>query len=187
MSYGYAEFQAAAQRTWNSSAALSTRAAEWAAVIAGVAADTRKHDKTIDVAPAALKIGLPQTPFTSEINLLINKGLGGNLLQSQMVSALGAVSATAEPPGEIRKATIFASAAPPVVGTVLTVSPGTWANATSFTYQWTRDGTNIAGATATTYTLVSADVGGHALAVVESGVNATGTSVGKPSRPIQVP
>ena len=105
-----------------------------------------------------------------------------------MVSALGAVSSTAEAPGEIRKSTkVWASASPPISGTVLTVAPGTWAGSpTSFTYQWTRDGANIAGATATTYTLASADVGGHAIRVVESGVNATGTSVGKPSNAIQV-
>ena len=43
MSVGYIEFQAEAQRIWNSFPLYATRAAEWAAVIAGVAADTRTN------------------------------------------------------------------------------------------------------------------------------------------------
>jgi hypothetical protein len=56
--------------------------------------------------------------------------------------------------------------APVVSGTAaegfqLTVSNGTWTGDTpiTFTYQWIRGASNIAGATANTYTLVSADVG----------------------------
>lgn len=46
-----------------------------------------------------------------------------------------------------------------LVGQVLTCNPGTWRGKTpiTFTYQWTRDGANISGATAQTYTLVTAD------------------------------
>jgi hypothetical protein len=48
-----------------------------------------------------------------------------------------------------------------VVGQTISVNPGTWSGfpAPSFTYQWTRDGADIAGATASTYTLVTADAG----------------------------
>lgn len=56
--------------------------------------------------------------------------------------------------------------APPAItgtareGQTLTVSNGTWTNSpTSYTYQWKRDGVNIAAATASTYALVTADVG----------------------------
>jgi hypothetical protein len=48
----------------------------------------------------------------------------------------------------------------PLVGQVLTCSTGTWSpTPTSYTYQWLRDGASIAGATANTHTLVSADEG----------------------------
>jgi hypothetical protein len=47
----------------------------------------------------------------------------------------------------------------PTVGTVATCSNGTWSNSpTGYIYQWRRNGTNIAGATAATYTIVSADI-----------------------------
>lgn len=47
-----------------------------------------------------------------------------------------------------------------VIGNVLSTTDGTWDNVpTSFTYQWQRDGVDIGGATANTYTVVSADIG----------------------------
>lgn len=46
----------------------------------------------------------------------------------------------------------------PDVGQTLSVTDGTWLGQThSFSYQWTRDGVNIASATSNTYELVSAD------------------------------
>jgi len=45
------------------------------------------------------------------------------------------------------------------VGNDLTVSTGTWTGSPTFTYQWLRDGVEIASATASTYTLVSGDSG----------------------------
>jgi hypothetical protein len=45
-------------------------------------------------------------------------------------------------------------------GDTLTCSPGTWSNAPgSYTYQWDREGTPIAGATGSTYKIVSLDEG----------------------------
>ncbi len=43
------------------------------------------------------------------------------------------------------------------VGENLSVTDGTWANAVSFAYQWTRNSVAIPGATSDTYTLVGAD------------------------------
>lgn len=43
------------------------------------------------------------------------------------------------------------------VGSVLTCANGTWTGSPAFTYQWLRNGAEIAAATASTYTLVAAD------------------------------
>jgi hypothetical protein len=60
-------------------------------------------------------------------------------------------------------------------GKVLTALPGSYKGLTpiTLTYQWTRDGTNIASATATTYTLVAADVG-HTISCNETATNSQG-------------
>lgn len=49
----------------------------------------------------------------------------------------------------------------PSVGSVLSCTTGTWTGDPTivYTYHWRRDGVNISGATASTYTLVSADLG----------------------------
>jgi hypothetical protein len=47
------------------------------------------------------------------------------------------------------------------VGSVLSCTTGTWSNSpTSYAYRWQRDGANISGAVASTYTVVTADIGG---------------------------
>jgi hypothetical protein len=53
---------------------------------------------------------------------------------------------------------VITGASPPVVGTVLQCSPGTWnyKNLT-FTYQWLRAAAPISGATSKSYTTVTAD------------------------------
>lgn len=43
------------------------------------------------------------------------------------------------------------------VGQTLTVTPGTWTGSPALTYQWQRDGSDISGATATTYVQAVAD------------------------------
>jgi len=58
---------------------------------------------------------------------------------------------------------------------VLTAAPGTWLGSPAFTYAWKADGTPIVGATASTYTLVTADVG-KAITVTVTGTNDDGTS-----------
>lgn len=46
-----------------------------------------------------------------------------------------------------------------LVGATLTGDPGSYPAGTTLSYRWQRDGTNIAGATATTYTPTASDVG----------------------------
>jgi hypothetical protein len=64
----------------------------------------------------------------------------------------------------------------PTVGVLLSVTPGTWTNSPiSYSYQWKRNGTNIGGATASTYTLVTADLTAN-ITVAETATNAVGPS-----------
>jgi hypothetical protein len=71
------------------------------------------------------------------------------------------------------------SVAPVISGTtrvtqVLTTTNGTWSNSpTGYTYQWKRAGSNIAGATASTYTLVELDAGA-AITCAVTASNASG-------------
>lgn len=61
------------------------------------------------------------------------------------------------------------------VGEVLTVVPGTWTpTQTSFAYAWYRDGAQIIGADAATYTLTSDDEG-SIIRVRVTGINASGS------------
>jgi hypothetical protein len=70
------------------------------------------------------------------------------------------------------------SVAPAVTGTAqqgqtLTCSSGTWTKSPSFTYQWSRNGVPIIGATASTRLLAAGDVG----AVMRCTVTATNAGV----------
>ena len=71
------------------------------------------------------------------------------------------------------------TAAAPVVGEVLTTTNGTWTNnPTSFTYQWQRcttTCTNISGATTSSYTVQTADVG-DTIDVIVTATNAGGSA-----------
>ncbi|GAA1996334.1 hypothetical protein [Microbacterium pumilum] len=56
----------------------------------------------------------------------------------------------------------------PAVGSTLTANPGWWTTGTTWTYQWSADDVDIAGATAATYTLTSAQEG-KAISVTVTG------------------
>lgn len=64
----------------------------------------------------------------------------------------------------------------PTSGQTLTTTNGTWSNTpTGYTYQWRRGGVNISGATASSYTLVLADVGAT-ISVAVTATNANGST-----------
>ena len=78
-------------------------------------------------------------------------GLGNSLIHNNRVKRGGAIIP-------------FNTIAPVVsgtntVGSILTTTNGTWSGSTpiTYTYQWLRNGSNIGGATSSTYTLVTAD------------------------------
>lgn len=77
-------------------------------------------------------------------------------------NSVGPVAASAPPVNTAAPAVTGISA----VGNALSVTNGTWTGALSFTRQWRRNGTPIAGATGTTYRLVAADEGATIDAVV---------------------
>lgn len=60
-------------------------------------------------------------------------------------------------------------------GSTLTAIPGKWTGEPAFTYQWKRDGTNIAGATSASYTLVVADAT-KSISVSVTGTNPAGNA-----------
>jgi hypothetical protein len=99
----------------------------------------------------------------------------------------------AEFPSVAPPATTPVNVTPPVVtgiqavGATLTCSTGTWTgDPTSFTYTWSRDGTPIAGATHSTYTVQSIDAGQTLTCTVSAG-NGAGTAAGVASRQVPVP
>jgi predicted secreted protein len=63
----------------------------------------------------------------------------------------------------------------PQVGVTLTANPGVWSGNPSFTYQWQRATTNIAGATNATYVPVVGDVS-NAIRVVVTAINTAGSA-----------
>jgi hypothetical protein len=75
---------------------------------------------------------------------------------SGMVEVLAPV--TPEPPVNISPP-IIQLGSDLVVGSQATLTTGTWSPGGTYTRQWLRGGTPIAGATLTTYTFVAADVG----------------------------
>jgi hypothetical protein len=75
----------------------------------------------------------------------------------------------------------------PTAGKTLTCSTGTWTNnPTRFTYQWSRDGTPIAGATNSTYTVRTLDEG-LTLTCTVTAYNAAGAGHPATSRGVGVP
>ena len=126
--------------------------------------DPTTHDTTIQTAPIAVRPGLipgalsGRTRFANDVLLHVNQGKNygqAYLTNAQMGAAITAALANILPPTN--------SAAPVVsgtgtVGSTLTTTNGSWNfTPTGFTYQWQRSGAAIAGATASTYKLVTAN------------------------------
>jgi hypothetical protein len=190
MSYRYADFQqfVALEVMIHNAKGASVINAELGAIATALASDTRTHDATIQAPPAALLIGPAQTRFTNDILLHVNAGLAGNLTQSQMIAAIDGVAGVLSPPAVVDVPYASANASPPIVGTVASVTNGNWIGTpSSYAYAWYRNGVAIGGATAATYTLVSADTGGKQLQCQVTATNATGSTAAPLSNIISVP
>lgn len=122
---------------------------------------------------------------TSSTYLLITGDLGASITArvtgtngtgpaAAVSNALGPVIAAATAPANTVAPVISGTAQ---VGQTLTATNGTWTGTPTivFTYQWRRDGADIPGATASTYSLVTGDLGTNIVARV-TGTNGTGTA-----------
>lgn len=95
------------------------------------------------------------------------------------------VSTVAAPVNTVAPATTTPSvqAAFGVQGQSLTTSNGTWTGSPTFTYQWNRTGSPISGATASSYTVQSAD-DGLAITCTVTGTNGGGSASASSSNTI---
>jgi hypothetical protein len=139
-----------------------------------IANSNRTYLKWINNYRAALALpllpGLDYSGFVPALNAILASA--GAVLRPEVVTAPYASS----------------NATPPVVGSVLTSTVGTWLNTpTSYTYQWKRNGTTNIGTSVATYTIVSADLGGNSITCDVTAVNAAGSSTPSTSNAVQVP
>ena len=134
---------------------------------------------------------MPISGATSNTYLLIPNDIGTTTTVTvTATNSAGNASATSAGVGPVTGVAPVNTALPTisgglVVASVLTVTTGTWTGAPvpTYSYQWQRAGVTIAGATSSSYTLVSADVGTMTSVVVTAtnsagNANATAPAVG---------
>lgn len=120
--------------------------------------NTYKYQWRADGVAIAGATGKDFTPTPAQLG----KGLSVAVTATRPgYSATTAVSAAATvAPGGLTPTTLPSISGSLRYGGTLTASPGAWSpTVTSFTYQWTLDGTKVPGATATTFKPGAADVG----------------------------
>ncbi|NYI44391.1 beta-xylosidase [Nocardioides aromaticivorans] len=121
------------------------------------------------------RFGMPGGDGTHRETTIDRLTFGEDGLMQVVTPTLTSVDPLAEPEPEAPVNT----ALPTITGTAqvgrkLVAKPGTWdRTGLSFTYRWRRDGTTIAGATASSYVARGADVG-HRLSVEVTATPATG-------------
>jgi hypothetical protein len=168
----------------------ANRNAELTAISAALASDVTTHDMTIQAPAAALRIIMPpvHSRFTNDINLIVNKGKGGNLSNNTMIAAIDGVLGVVSPPGLVDVP--YLSGVPPYAnGSVLTCTQGNWVGTpTSKNYQFRRNSVNFGSNSSTaTYTIVTATDTGKVIDCVVTAINAQGSTVAPPSNGIRIP
>jgi hypothetical protein len=168
--------------------------AEVTDLLAALAADTTTSDQRIQApaAGSALNLGKVnglaaptagwKTRFGNDMILLINQGKAGGLTNAQVIGAINNVRALVNKPVVIDVPYAYLTTAPPAaIGSIVSCTLGNWDGVpVSYTYQWKRDGvTNIGTTNSPTapYTLIAADIGGHALTCTVTATNAQGSTV----------
>jgi len=159
----------------------ATATSELTTIATALNSDTTTHDRTIEVPPLAVKVDISHTAFTNLALHIVNMAKAGNVPNAVIADEIDAAIGVAYPPGNVTVPFVSGTG---TVGQTLACTTGTWVGSpTSYTYQWTRDGTNIAAATAATYVLVAAD-STHQIACVVTATNATGSTTAPPSNAI---
>ncbi len=108
--------------------------------------------------------GVP-IPGATRSSYALGSADGGTLISVTTIASAKGRATTTRTSGSMTVAKKFARTSAPTisgtarVGSTLTAKLATWSPAPRFSYQWLRNGTAIAGATASTYTLVAADAG----------------------------
>ena len=132
----------------------------------------------LPVSQAASPGGLPVTVSTNGFGLGVTPVAAGGMSVSDTT---GTLFGPAVIPANLTLPVISGTT---TVGQTLTTSTGTWSGTlASYTFQWKRGGTNIAGATGSTYLLVTADGGTNITCTVTAtntagSASATSTAVG---------
>jgi hypothetical protein len=129
--------------------------------------------------------------FINFCNTALSLPLYTRMDYTRFVSAINAIAAAAgaAKPENVTAPYASSNATPPVVGSVLSCTTGTWLNASgaTYAYQWQRDSVNYGG-TASTYTLLAADVGaGHDFRCIVTATTAAGSSTPATSNGVPVP
>lgn len=113
-----------------------------------------------------LKNGTVVAGATSTTFTLRPEDFGASFTFELTGSALGYTTKTVQssPAGTVATGDISPAPAPtitgtPKVGQTLTANLGTWMSGTTLSYQWTKNGSNISGATNATYVIQDADAG----------------------------
>lgn len=129
--------------------------------------------------------GTPIVGATASTYLLVSADVGSTLTCTVTASnSAGSAAASSSATATITAAPPVNTVAPSISGIqtkgqVLTTSSGTWTGSPTFAYAWKRAGSAISGATSSTYTLVTADVG-QVITCTVTGTN-SGGSVGATS------
>ncbi len=143
--------------------------------LGSAAIDPAIVDTTDEVGRASVTVTIPEGTPGGALALTVSVPETGTTIEVPIE-----VAAAQEAIANLKAPKITGS---PRVGKTLTANPGTWSVAgASFAYQWNRDGSPIAGATAAQYTPVAADAGAAITVTVTASAEgyADGAATSKP-------
>lgn len=115
-------------------------------------------------------------PSQVQLRCRMSGGSTGSLTVSVVPTTFAIPKVVISPPENSVVPTL--STGTPIIGIAITITPGTWTQNPTLTYQWQRNTgswVNIGGATSSSYTPVNADFG-YRLRVVETGTNGAGSA-----------